>query len=165
MRPRFLFIFILSIGVALTACKKDDGDDDTGNGGNTPTPGQGTMTCKVDGNDWSASLAVVATNSNGVFTVTGSDANAKQCQVTVMNVNGPGTYELGGSMTNPNTGRWTASTDPADTYSSMLGQGSGTVEITTLTTTKAEGTFSFTAKNTAQQQVSITSGSFSADIQ
>ena len=163
MKARLMLLFLLSVGVVLTSCKKDDEDDDNP-GGNTPAPTQGTMTCKVDGADWSASLAVVATNSGGVFTVTGSDGSAKQCQVTLMNVNGPGTYQIGGSMTNPNAGRWTASTDPADTYSSMLGQGSGTVEITVLTATKTEGTFSFTAKNTAQTTVSITEGSFSADI-
>jgi len=163
MKTRLLLFLLLSVGVVLTSCKKDD-DEENNPGGSTPTPTQGTMNCKVDGTDWSASLAVVATNSNGVFTVTGSDANAMQCQVTLMNVNGPGTYQIGGSMTNPNSGRWTASTDPADTYSSMLGQGSGTVEITVLTDTKTEGTFSFTAKNTAQTTVSVTQGSFSADI-
>lgn len=163
MKTRFAFMIILSLGIVMTACKKDEGEDDNP-GGNTPTPTQGTLACKVDGADWSASLAVVATNSGGVFTVTGSDSQAKQCQVSIMNINGPGTYQIGGGLTNPNAGRWTASTDPADTYSTMLGMGTGTVEITVLTATHAEGTFSFTAKNTAQQEIGITSGSFSADI-
>jgi hypothetical protein len=163
MKSRILLIVLLSIGVVFTACKKDD-DDDEGDGSNTAVPGTSSMTLKVDGADWSASLAVVATNTNGVFSVTGSDANARQCGISVMNVNGPGTYDLGGALTNPNMGRWTASTNPSDTYTTSLGQGSGTIVITTLTDSRAEGTFEFTAKNSAQQTVSISSGTFSADI-
>lgn len=163
MKSRILLIALLSIGVVLTACKKDE-DEEEGGGNNTPAPGTSSMNLKVDGADWSASLAVVATNSNGVFSVTGSDANAKQCGISVMNVSGPGTYDLGGTLTNPNMGRWTASTSPSDTYVTSLGQGSGQVVITSLSDTHVKGTFEFTAKNSEQQMVTISSGSFDADI-
>jgi hypothetical protein len=158
-----LLFMLLSIGLVLTACKKDE-DEEEANGNNTPAPGTASMTLKVDGADWSASLAVVATNSSGVFSVTGSDSNAKQCGISVMNVSGPGTYELGGSLTNPNMGRWTASTDPSDTYVTSLGQGSGQLVLTSLSDTHAEGTFEFTAKNKEQQTVTISSGSFKAEL-
>ena len=163
MKSRLLLLFVLSLGISLSSCKKDD-DDDSGDNNNNPTTGQGSMTLKYDGTSWSASLAVVATSSNGVWTVTGSDSGAKQCGLSVNNVTGPGTYTVGGNLTNPNMGRWTASTDPSDTYTTMLGQGSGTVTITELTDTHTKGTFEFTAKNTAQETITITSGTFSADI-
>jgi hypothetical protein len=163
MRTRIIFLFLLSLGLTLSSCKKDDDGDDGGN--NNPVPGQGTMTLKVDGTAWSASLAVVASNSGGVLAVTGSDSQAKQCGISMMNVNGPGTYELGGSLTNPNMGRWTAGLNTEDTYTTSVGLGSGTCTITSLTATHVEGTFEFTAKNTAQLEVVITEGSFSADIQ
>jgi len=148
--------------MVLASCKKED--DDTGDDGGGTNPTAGTMVLKFNGTDWTASLAVVATNSSGVWTVTGSDSGAKQCGITVMNVNGPGTYAVGGTLTNPNMGRWTASTNPADTYTTSLGQGTGSVEITVLTATHTEGTFEFTAKNMNQETVTISSGSFSADF-
>jgi hypothetical protein len=163
MKAKYLLVLIMTIGVVMVSCKKDDDDDDNnGNSGTTPNTGQGTMTLKVDGVDWSATLAVQATNSNGVLTVAGSDSNAQQCQVTIMNASGTGTYQLGGTPTNPNSGRWTKGTGQNDTYTTMLGIGSGTVTITELTANSVKGTFEFTAKNTPQEEVSITDGSFSA---
>lgn len=162
-KTNLVFILMLSIGLVLSSCSKDD-DDDGDNGGNNPTPTQGTMTLKIDGADWNASLAVVATHSGGVFSVTGSDASSKQCGITANGVNGTGSYELGGSLTNPNMGRWTIGTGQADTYTTLLGQGSGTLNINVLTETKTEGTFEFTAKNGAGETVTISSGTFSTDI-
>ncbi|MEZ5084064.1 MAG: DUF6252 family protein [Bacteroidales bacterium] len=131
---------------------------------NNQTPTNGAMTCKVNGTSWTASLAVVATDENGLLTVTGSDSNAHQCQVSVFNHTGTGTYSLGGSITNPNLGRWTEGLSQNDTYSTMVGLGSGTLEITELTATNVKGTFSFTAKNGAGTEVSVTEGSFDAPI-
>ena len=112
MKKKILLVFILAVGMIFTACKKDE-EETGGNGGGdpNPTPQPGTMTLKVDGAAWTADLAVVATKTeqkgNYLITVTGSDNNAHQCQVAVHNVSGPGTYQLGGNMTNQNLGRWT----------------------------------------------------------
>lgn len=148
--------------IVFTSCSKDD--DEGENNNNNPNPTTGAMTCKVNGTAWTATLAVVATNANGLLTVTGSDSNAHQCQATVFNHTGVGSYPLGGSMTNPNTGRWTEGLGQNDTYSTMLGLGTGTIEITEITATNVKGTFSFTAKNGAGTEVSITEGSFNAPI-
>jgi len=145
----------------MMGCKKDDEENNDNPNNNNPV---GSMSLKVDGTSWTASLAVVATNSGGLVTVTGSDSNAHQAQVTIYNVSGTGTYQLGGSMTNPNMGRWTAGVNPEQTYTTSLGLGSGTVEITELTDTNVAGTFSFTAKNSNGDEVSITEGSFNAAI-
>ena len=99
MKKLNLLAILLSMAViTMTSCKKEE--DDGGDGGNS---GNGTMTLKYDGSGWSADLAVVASNSNGIVTVTGSDNNAHQAQVIVMNVSGTGTYDLGGSLTATNS--------------------------------------------------------------
>lgn len=158
---KFLFISFLAVSL-LSGCSKKEDDNTEPENNNTAA---GSLSCKVAGTAWTASLAVVATNSGGVLTVTGSDSNAKQCQVIVYNPDGTGTYTLGGSMTNPSTGRWTESLDPnTGTYTTSMGLGTGTVEITELTDTSIKGTFSFTAKNLEQTDISITEGSFNANF-
>jgi len=163
MKAKTLLVMILSIGLVISSCKKDD-DDNSSNSGSNNNTSQGSMSLKINGTDWSATLAVQATNVNGVLSIAGSDANARQCQVTVINPNGAGTYDLGGSQTNSNSGRWTQGTGTNDTYTTMLGLGAGSVTITELTATSVKGTFEFTAKNTALEEVTLTSGSFSATL-
>ena len=148
------------------SCSKEEDDDKADSGNNQQSP-NGEMTCKVDGTNWSATLAVVATldESAGIATVTGSDGSSKQCQVTINGFAGTGTYDLGGTLTNPNMGRWTASASLTDTYTTTLGQGSGSVKVTEVTDTSIKGTFSFTAKNSNGEEVSLTEGEFDAQIQ
>jgi hypothetical protein len=158
MKPiRFLTLIMMAGMISLVSCKKDNNDD------NNPATG-GTMTLKYDGNSWTADLAVQAVNTNGVLTVSGSDNSAHQCNITLLNIPGTGTYELGVTMSNPNTGRWTAGLDQNDTYSTSLGQGSGSCTITELTSSKVAGTFNFTAKNLTGTVVTVSEGSFSADL-
>src|SRR5690554_5433500 len=114
-RFKFLLLLAMAVSVSLSSCDKDkDGDSVMG----------GSMSLKHDGSSWTASLAVAATHTSGVLSVTGSDSNANQCNVTLYNIPGAGTYDLGGSFSNPNTGRWTQGLGTNDTYSTMVGQGS-----------------------------------------
>lgn len=149
-------IAFLIIGMAFTSCKKDD--DDNG-------AGSGTLKATIDGTAWTASLAVVANNNSGLITITGSDSGGKQLQLIVHGVSATGTFNLGGSMTNQNHGRWTAAPAADQSYTNMMGLGSGTVEFTELTASGAKGTFSFTAKNTDGVEVKVTNGSFSVKFQ
>ncbi len=154
------FFSLLTISVfALTGC----GDKDK-----TPSPfnPSGSLSAKVDGSSWEASLAVQAIKASGTFQVTGSDNSAKQMNITIMNYNGPGTYTLGGSATSGNgsNGRWTAGLSGNQTYSTMVGQGEGSCTISKEEGGKVEGTFNFTAKNTDGQQVTVADGSFSAKL-
>ncbi|MCF8228012.1 MAG: hypothetical protein K9G58_08080 [Bacteroidales bacterium] len=157
---KFIVLFMIAIGLSLSACKKKDEETEPQDN----NEGSGTMTAKIDGTDWSASLAVQGVYSNNLFTVTGSDANSKQLQITIMNVNDTGDYTLGGDPTNTNAGRWTEGIGQEQTFSTQLGLGSGMVNITEWTGSKAEGTFSFTAKNSEQAEVSITEGAFSVSL-
>ncbi len=133
---------------------------------NPLNPSSGSMEAKIDGSSWKAALAVQAVKSGGTFQVTGSDNSGKQLNVTIMNYNGPGNYTLGGPATSGNgsNGRWTAGLSSDQTYSTMVGQGEGTCNISKEEGGKVEGTFSFTAKNTEGKQVTVTDGSFSAKL-
>lgn len=150
-----LFVFI-AVGLSLGSCKKKDDENAD------PSLSGGSLSARIDGADWNASLAVQAVNSNGVLSVTGSDASSKQLQITVINPTGAGEYQLGGNMTNQNSGRWTAGVNTNQTYTTTVGLGSGTVNISELTDTNVKGTFSFTAANSDEEQVSVTDGTFSA---
>ncbi len=146
-------VLLLATVVFFSSCKKDD--DDTA----TPSNGGGTMQLKYDGNDWSATLSVVGTFSNGSVNITGTDASQHQAGVMVYNVNGTGTYKIGSGS--QNMGKWTQGLGQGDTYIANGALGSGEVNFTELTDKKAVGTFSFTGYSAAKGKISITEGKFS----
>jgi len=153
-KVKIIFLALISLSILnLTSCKKDDPTDDN------PTLSSGSMTLKVDGEPWSATLAAQAVNSNGIINVTGSDSDAHQIAVTLMNVTEPGTYSVGG-MGNQNGIRWTKGLGGSDTYLANSIMGSGTITITELSSTKIKGSFNGTVANTDQLTKRITEGSF-----
>lgn len=156
---RIIFLAIISFSIlSLTSCKKDD-DTEV----DTPAASSGTLSLKVDGASWSASLAVQAINSGGVLSVTGSDSNAQQCGITLVNITETGTYNIGG-LGSMHQLRWTEGLSSNQTYSVNGVVGSGTVTISELSATAVKGTFSFTGMNIEQSTKSITEGSFSASF-
>ncbi len=151
---KLVFVIMMSLAfISLTSCKKD-GDDEV-----DPVIGGGTMTLKVDGTSWSASLASQAVNASGIINVTGSDSDAHQVAITLMNVSEPGTYKVG-SMTSQHGIRWTEGLESTDTYIANFTIGTGTITITELTASKIKGSFAGTVYNTGQNTKSITEGSF-----
>ena len=152
-----MILFAMTMFVACS----DDSDDAV------PSVG-GTLTATVDGVDFTATLGAIATSGTSgvgeVVTVTGSDANGQQIQVIATGVTGTGTYSFSG-ITASNSGRWTAGISPSDTYVTLVGQGSGTLEITSMDANTVVGTFSFDAANTDGRSVSVTNGQFNADFQ
>jgi len=151
---------VIVTGFLFVSCSKENDNTEPENGNQPPTGN--TLRCDVDGNDWVASLAVVASSNQGLVTITGSDSNSRQLMFSIHNVNGTGTYSLGGTLTNQNLGRWTQGLGQNDTFTTMLGQGSGTVHITELSATAFAGTFEFTAKNGVQNEIVISAGEFNA---
>lgn len=153
MKQIKLFAALLLVtAISFSGCKKNDGN-------NNPSGSAGTMSLTVDGSNWSATLAVQAINSSGVINVTGSDSNGNQASVILYGATVDGTYQVGPS--NPsNQLRWTAGTDPINTYQANGVIGSGTIVITELTAAKVVGTFQFTGYNTAQASKVITNGAF-----
>lgn len=148
-------MLVALVSTVIFSCSKDD-DSLNGNG---------SINLKVDGSAWNASLAVQAVYDQGLFTVTGSDSNAKQVNITVLNPEEGQTYQTGGLANYSIMGRWTAGLDPNETYSTAaVTSVSGEIKFTRLTDTKAEGTFSFKARNTNQDEVSVTDGKFSVNF-
>jgi len=153
---KVFFMALLAISVGLASCNKDDDDNADPENNNS----NGTMTAKVDGADFDATLAVQATLDGGVFVVAGNNGNAQQIQITLNGVTSAGTYQIGGSATNPNMGMWVASASAEESYTTIVGVGSGSCDLTELTDSSAKGTFQFNARNTAGDVVNVTEGSF-----
>lgn len=142
--------------LGFTSCNKSDDEDVI-----PENPlSNGTITLKVDGADWNASLAVQAVNTNGVINVTGSDSDAKQASIILYGVTEPGTYNVQAGLQHQL--RWTEGLDASQTYVANGILGSGSITITELSSSKIKGSFQFTGANSSQATKSITEGSFDA---
>lgn len=124
----------------------------------------GTMTAKVDGKDWSATLAVQATKSSGVLAIGGTGSGG-QININIINYTGVKGYALGGPTTNPNNSTWTVTAIPPVIYTNLMGQGTGEINITKEEGGYIEGNFTYSAKNqTSGASVSVTEGKFRAKL-
>jgi len=120
----FMLAALFVSGIVLSSCAKKNDDNVTPSGSNA------SVSLKVDGQTWSATLATQAViGDQGLVTLTGSDSDAHQISFTLMNAHATGTYSIGG-LTNPNQGRWTAGLNTSDTYLASMVLGSGEVVIT-----------------------------------
>jgi len=154
----FMLAALFVSGIVLSSCAKKDDD------GGTPAGSNASVSLKVDGESWSATLATQAVlGDQGVVTLTGSDSNAHQVSFTLMNAQATGTYTIGG-LTNPNQCRWTAGINASDTYLATMVLGSGEVVISEFSDSGMKGTFHFEAYNTNQQKVNVTDGVFEASF-
>ena len=135
-------------------------------GENDADNGAGSLSARVDGQGFDASLAVVAPNAGGTLSVTGSDNGGRQIMLAMKNVSSAGTYALDSFIGGPNASfaRYTASPNPTDTYTTLAAS-AGTVEIKSLSSSRVEGTFSFEARNSVGQIIRISDGTFAADLQ
>ncbi len=125
----------------------------------------GKMSATIDGAAWSVSATDVSSGLSGVaalksdekFLVTGIDADGKTVAVFIGGKETNKDYSLA-----PIDGdavslyKISSDADSSSTYMSV----SGTVRLTEFTDKRISGTFSFTAKNTSNETVNITAGSF-----
>jgi hypothetical protein len=161
-RRRLLALALLAATSSLTACGGDDG-------GTGPTPGGSkSMQASVAGVQWTANpLAISAVRSGTVLTIAGSDIKAgttTQININLPNVTGTGVFQL-----NPNfAGQLalltiTTGTTPS-VWTTALSPATGSISISTLTTERVAGTFSFTAQASpgtpATSQRVVSSGTF-----
>jgi hypothetical protein len=128
-------------------------------GGDNPTgPGNTSMTAKVDGNTWRATVGVAAVRQAGFIGIGGSAADGSTISFAFPD-NGTGTFQVAGTDgTNANyikSGQgWTAAFGSG---------GSGTITVTSVTATRVGGTFSFVAQGIsggATGTKTVTNGSF-----
>jgi hypothetical protein len=142
----FLVVAFASILLVNTGCIKDK---------------LGSMEASISGTQWDATLAsVIAVQYDTYVTIVGINANGSGINISIKATD-VGTYTLQALESELETfaiyylsSDW--ETDGAKKYLSS----SGTVTITEFADGKISGTFSFTALNSLQSSVEITSGTF-----
>lgn len=149
-----LTALVLGAALFVAACSSEESTTNP-----TTNATKGTMSAKIDGADWTGTLVVQGVYTNDLLSIAGQDNNARQIQLRLIGIKTPGTYQFGG-MTNPNTATVTVGINATDNYTASLVAGSGTVNVTVLTAQKAEGTFSFTGRNTAGATKQVSEGRF-----
>jgi hypothetical protein len=110
-------------------------------GGTPVTPLHGTMTAVIDGSPWTAVAITTASYTSGIVAIGGADSSNP-------------IRSIGLSITAPTAGTYPISTGSANavlsigigpTWTANVLGGTGTVTLTSLSSTAAVGTFSFTA--------------------
>lgn len=175
---QFMLLIMVTSMVSLTSCSSDDdGGGSGGSGGGTA--GSGTLTAKVDGNNYqsvriasSATIANAGSASNLI--IIAANSSGKSFAITILGYEGPGTYRVGGGANisttasyqetdvsdpqNPSTEIWQAPYDDTEV---------GEIIVTDETDSKVKGTFNFRCKNVAgdNSEKNITDGSFNLDKQ
>ncbi len=155
-----LFILLLVLSVAFVGCKKDDEDTDPDGGKELAG---GSMSAKVDGQAFEATLAVQATVSGTVFAFAGtanSSSSVRQINIAIADYKGAGTYSF---STPASTAVWAEGTTADKIFTANFIIGSGQVIITEVANGRAKGTFEFTGSNGSQTKT-ITEGKFNVKI-
>lgn len=166
MKQSYLFVLVLIIsGLFTFSCKSDD---DGGGGGGAAS---GTMTAKVDGTSVNTvEMTTAAQINGGSLQITGNNGGTsdnKAFMLTIVSVDGEGTYPIGGGAnvfnvasytesdasnpSNPQVVVWSAPYDDTQV---------GEINISELTDSRVKGTFSYRAKNADGNIKNITEGSF-----
>ncbi len=158
------FRFLLSLGLVgllmFTSCAKDSSTS-------TSTDSY-TFTAKVDGTAWDGTATAVATNKSlgGLqpFSLSGY-ANGLSIGLTIAQISDTGSRAFDAQF------RFNTATitDGTNTWSTAYGSSwdNGTIHVTKLTSTMAEGTFDFTAVNGIDTTKirRITDGKFTVKLQ
>ena len=162
MRKLFILLsFVAGAMTSLTSCQKEarfNEDDDN--------PVTGDFRAKIDGVQWVANKAAVATRDFGIINISGLSNDDKVVTITLQD-NGVGTYDLkftnadhAGAYSDPASGSPIAFTSNAGTNPGDCG---GTLTITEINTStkRMSGTFSFKVlRQTDGASRNITEGVF-----
>lgn len=137
-----------------------------------PPPGNAPMTATIDGVAWASTAQVLSTYtpSSKTYTIVGAEsAIGRALLITLMEVNGPGTFTLGTALPM----RYANTTQGTNTWETRIsgatGGSGGTVIVTVATPTRIAGTFSFVgapASNSpnATGTKNVTNGAFDVAI-
>ena len=130
-------------------------------GGTTVTPLHGTMTAVIDGSAWTAVTISTATYANGILSIGGADSSSPIRSIGLaLTTSGPGTFTMG---TLPSGANGVLSIGIGPTWTANVLGGTGTIVVTSLSSTAANGTFLFTpiaSAGGATGTHAITSGVF-----
>jgi hypothetical protein len=143
----------------VTACGSDSGP--AGPGGS----GTGSMSAMINGQSWSATVTSGTVTSGGISVMAGSNA---QYTLGIGWLDaGPRTHVIGPGDAGFNAGLTLQGSTLAD-WRASLNQGSGTMTITSQTSSRITGTFSFTMPPTEHggqtETVQVTGGVFDLSL-
>lgn len=130
MRVKFAGVTGLMMAAMIAGC----GSDPAG-----PGLDNGSMSARIDGSAFNASVAIVATYSSGILAIAGTDGQGRTIGLGSQ-VTAPGTYTV--SAANPTN--FSVTTGSAG-WQAAINLGSGTLTVTSISATGAKGTFQFTA--------------------
>jgi hypothetical protein len=127
--------------LATLGCGNDGDPMDPGDNNNDPgSLPAGTFTARIDGQQWTAAAPLAAAYNGGVFALGGSNSQLTTIAFAVITNGQPGTYPIGPTI--PTNGILTIGASGPTWIASAQG-GSGSIIITSISTTGATGTFSF----------------------
>jgi hypothetical protein len=159
-------LMTLAVAIAMVACGGDGGSTGPNGGGGN---GQFRFSAKIDGANWASTAGVeavgVPVSVPGIFALTGSQPGGQTIIITLYNIPGPGTYPLGTGVSVPGGNALISTT--AGGWRTAQSGADGTITITTLTATRMEGTFNFTAvafTGGATGTKTVTDGSFVLEL-
>ncbi|MCB0806241.1 MAG: hypothetical protein KDC05_10620 [Bacteroidales bacterium] len=164
----YLLLFLVFALFSQGMCSKeeDDNPDQNSNNNNNTQLGNGTMTATIDGNAFTADQNATARYVLGSLIVSGFNAN-QEIQLSVYNPGAetgdfPVSYDAGAI----NTGTYIHSQNVNENFYSYLYEGNndGNINITEFSDTRVKGEFYFTAKNSNDDEVTITDGTFDAEL-
>jgi hypothetical protein len=172
MKSNYLMLsaMLLFLSFGTTSCSSDD---DGGSGGNAAN---GTVTAKIDGNNFQSQQMFstanrVSAGGNTTLTLQGTDNSGKGFNFIINGYEGEGTYDIGGdnlvfvvanyieaNASNPTaTQTWTAPFDDTTIR--------GIISFSSDIDENVKGTFEFTSKNPNDGSIKeITDGSFDLDV-
>jgi len=173
---RSLLYAVICLGLAVSSCSNDDDNSNNNQGDNG---GGELFSAMVDGSSFAAStdpatlIGATKTSANGMTTVTaqGSTNNGDFINFNIIGYNGPGTYQTGNNLTNPNFIQYgelvgqTATVWASNLATSAAGIGPGEIVITVDADGKLEGTFNFEGYNGQDMTTKmITQGEFKVSV-
>ncbi|MCX7610941.1 MAG: DUF6252 family protein [Ignavibacterium sp.] len=168
-----LFVVALSL-LTLSGCKKEENPASSGDDGGPTQTGAGTMSCKIDGQNWSSTsypgapgaYAIVLSLGNNVrVSIIGNNISLNPSTITIEinEIPGPGEYKLGEMGVGGAVGFGNYSDQTGEYQTTASSEYSGKINIIKLDRANKiiSGTFEFNAKksNSTQKKV-ITAGKF-----
>ena len=159
-------LVLVVCAVVLSSCSKDSDSSSS----NPSTPSGSYIAAKVNGANFSTTIAGVSTASgsrsgSGDFTliqVIGADMNGNSIAINLLGITATGTYAL--NADSDSVIAYTPPTGEAAYGTGGCSGASGTMNVTFIDNEKIEGTFSFTGKDVNNCETSatktVTNGSF-----
>jgi hypothetical protein len=146
------FLSVMMLATIITSCSKSSNN----NGGLA----NGYLKARVDGTLKNADLAVTATYTSGVLAMSGRWTSGGGIDLIIPSYTSGATGTFNISSGNFNTAQVYLSATPTDVFSANAVTGSGSITISSMSSSKVKGSFQFTGRNSAAATKSVTEGEF-----